>query len=241
MTGAPSSSCKSEDRKFDTALDQHMMKTITDVKYVKNRPKFIVFGDVNFQRECLDAHNALRQKYGCNPLTWSQELADLAHTWAEKLLVTGRILYPELTGIGDNIRLSTTVSEDHLPSGLEVVDFWGREADGFSFDAPKWQTNCQHFTQMVWRETEELGVARCWQSAKGVCAIVAFYRPGGNSNAPGEFRANVPSKSLSMLLEEGGGRPSSVPPPARQPAVAFSTIKRSTTTATVNFSSPSKS
>lgn len=45
MTGAPSSSCKSEDHKFDTALDQHMMKTITDVKYVKHRPKFIVFGE----------------------------------------------------------------------------------------------------------------------------------------------------------------------------------------------------
>lgn len=55
-------------------------------------------GDVNFQRECLDAHNALRQKYGCNPLIWSQELADLAHTWAEKLSMTGRILYPELAG-----------------------------------------------------------------------------------------------------------------------------------------------
>lgn len=95
---------------------------------------------------------------------------------------------------------------------------------------------------MVWRETEELGVARCWQSTKGVVAIVAFYRPGGNSNAPGEFRANVPSKSPSMMaLEEGGGRPSSVPPPARQPVVPFSVIKRSTTTATVKFSSPSKS
>lgn len=95
---------------------------------------------------------------------------------------------------------------------------------------------------MVWRETEEMGVARCWQSAKGVVAIVAFYRPGGNSNAPGEFRANVPSKSPSMLMDEGGGgRPSSVPPSTRQPIVSFAHLKRSTTTATVNFSSPSKS
>jgi hypothetical protein len=156
-----------------------------------------------------------------------------------------------------------TADQNHLPSGLEVVDLWAREAEFFSFDTPKWQTSTrlclsrtvdtentsrfqyfsdsQHFTQIVWRETEELGVARCWQSAKGIVAIVAFYRPGGNSNAPGDFRNNVPSKSPSMLLmEDNGRRPSSVPPPARQPA-GFTAIKRSTTTATVNFSSPSKS
>ena len=55
-------------------------------------------GEVNFQRECLDAHNVVRSKYGSQKLLWSQELADLAHTWAVKLADKGRILYPELPG-----------------------------------------------------------------------------------------------------------------------------------------------
>lgn len=53
---------------------------------------------MNFQRECLDAHNAVRAQYGCQPLIWSQELCDLAHSWAVKLAERGRILFPELQG-----------------------------------------------------------------------------------------------------------------------------------------------
>ncbi len=66
-------------------------------------------GDVNFQRECLDAHNLLRVRYGSPLLVWSQELADLAHTWALKLAERGRILYPELPGI-----LSSATIENHV-------------------------------------------------------------------------------------------------------------------------------
>jgi len=93
----------------DPDLDRAMMQTITDVKYVKRRPKFIAVGmfifflrncnevlkktkifyffvktnllsflvDANFQRQCLEAHNLVREKYGCPTLMWSQELADL--------------------------------------------------------------------------------------------------------------------------------------------------------------------
>lgn len=43
----------------------------------------------------------------------------------------------------------------------------------------------QHFTQIVWKETFEMGIARCWNTSKNCIAIVAFYRPAGNSNAPG--------------------------------------------------------
>ncbi len=48
---------------------------------------------------------------------------------------------------------------------------------------------------MIWRSSIELGVARYWNTPKNCLAIVAFYRPGGNSNAPGEFAINLPSKS----------------------------------------------
>lgn len=41
----------------------------------------------------------MRNKYGSSFLVWSQELADLAKTWALKLAERGRILYPELPGI----------------------------------------------------------------------------------------------------------------------------------------------
>lgn len=38
---------------------------------------------------------------------------------------------------------------------------------------------------MLWRSSIEMGVARYWNMAKNCLAIVAFYRPAGNYNAPG--------------------------------------------------------
>lgn len=42
------SSCRSDGTRFDTELDRSMMQTITDVKYVNRRPKFIAVGKLRF-------------------------------------------------------------------------------------------------------------------------------------------------------------------------------------------------
>ncbi|EFO27463.1 hypothetical protein LOAG_01011 [Loa loa] len=188
------SSSVGEERHFDEELDKHMMQTIADVKYVKKMPKFVAVGEVNFQRECLDAHNAVRAQYGCQPLIWSQELCDLAHSWAVKLAERGRILFPELQGIGENIRLTIVEEQTHLPSGAEITEIWAREAKDFDFERPRWNPKTQHFTQIVWKETSEMGIARQWNTTTNCVATVAMYRPSGNSNAPGEFQVNIPPK-----------------------------------------------
>jgi hypothetical protein len=119
--------------------------------------------DANFQRQCLQAHNHVRQLYGCCALSWSQELAELAKTWALKLAQRGRMLYPELPGIGENIFLLSADSEsngggrekspaaqqqqempkptttgDHLTTGTELVALWAAEAKQFDFGWPTW-------------------------------------------------------------------------------------------------------
>jgi hypothetical protein len=197
------SSSMTDEQRFDPLLDRAMMQTITDVKYVKRRPKFTAVSSANFQRQCLEAHNFVRQKYGVPSLIWSQELAELAKTWAMKLADRGRILYPELPDIGENITLTIGSHENHLTTGEELVAFWAKQADEFNFSNPKWSIKCKDFTQMIWRSSIEMGVCRYWNTHKNCLAIVSFYRPAGNSNAPGEFAANIPSKdSLPADIKE---------------------------------------
>lgn len=109
--------------------------------------------DANFQRQCLEAHNVVREKYGQPQLIWSQELADLgeffvcvglkkaidsigvnslclAKSWAINLAERGRVLYPELPGIGENIHLVIEGHENHLVTGSEIVALW---ASGMRF------------------------------------------------------------------------------------------------------------
>lgn len=95
-------------------------------------------GEVNFQRSCLDAHNECRQRYGNENLCWSTELAEMAHAWAVKLADRGRVLYPELPGIGENLILKEANEQSHLPTGQEVIQEWEKEAQFFDFDKPRW-------------------------------------------------------------------------------------------------------
>uniref|UniRef100_A0A7E4W197 SCP domain-containing protein n=1 Tax=Panagrellus redivivus TaxID=6233 RepID=A0A7E4W197_PANRE len=193
-TEAGSSTMSNDEQRFNPLLDRAMMQTITDVKYVKRRPKFTAVSSANFQRSCLEAHNFVRLKYGVPMLVWSQELAELAKSWAIKLADRGRILYPELPDIGENITLSNDTSDDHLTTGEELVALWAKQAKDVDFDKPKWSIKSKDFTQMIWRSSIEMGVCRYWNTTKNCLAIVAFYRPAGNSNAPGEFAANVPRR-----------------------------------------------
>ncbi|KAI6189846.1 Golgi-associated plant pathogenesis-related protein 1 [Aphelenchoides bicaudatus] len=186
------SSTGTDNGRVDPELDRAMMQTITDVKYVKRRPKFTAVVDANFQRQCLEAHNVVREKYGVPALIWSQELADLAKSWATNLAERGRVLYPELPGIGENIHLVIEGHEDHLLTGSEIVALWAAEADNFDFAHPRWNIRAKNFTQMIWRSSIELGVARFWNTTKNCLSIVAFYRPSGNSNNRGEFAQNLP-------------------------------------------------
>ncbi|CAJ0582589.1 unnamed protein product, partial [Mesorhabditis spiculigera] len=192
------SSLGEERKNTDHELDRFMMQNIVDVKFQLKRSKFAAVGEVNFQRGCLDAHNAMRTKYGNNPLQWSSELGELAHTWAIRLAERGRILYPELAGIGENLHVSPATNTDHLPTGIELVEEWEKESQFFNFERPRWHPKCQHFSQMLWKDSTELGAARYWNTAKNCVAVVCFYRPGGNSNAPGEFANNVPSREASL-------------------------------------------
>ncbi|KAI6186660.1 Golgi-associated plant pathogenesis-related protein 1 [Aphelenchoides besseyi] len=189
------SSSGAENARVDPELDRALMQTITDVKYVKRRPKFTAVVDANFQRQCLEAHNLVREKYGSPALIWSQELADLAKSWATNLAERGRVLYPELPGIGENIHLVVEGRDDHLTTGSEIVALWASEADQFDFANPRWNLKAKNFTQMLWRSSVELGVARFWNTSKNCLAIVAFYRPAGNSNIPREFANNLPLQS----------------------------------------------
>lgn len=90
--------------------------------------------------------------------------------------------------------------------------------------------------QLVWRSSFEMGVSRCWNTTRDCLAIVALYRPTGNSNLAREVTENIPSKdtvpvnfleatSLSSLIKalnrsnlgDGGFRKEApIPKPERQ-------------------------
>jgi hypothetical protein len=56
-----------------------------------------LFAD-DFYEQFLLAHNELRENHGSPPLQWSEELAELAQQWADKLAHKNFLTYCELPG-----------------------------------------------------------------------------------------------------------------------------------------------
>jgi pathogenesis-related protein 1 len=134
-------------------------------------------------QQVLDHHNKIRKLVNVPPLAYSASLSAYAQQWAEHLASRGsRIfhsdcMHPDGRSLGENI-------------------FWGSDADSYSvLDASKsWYEEKQlyryapisnhsdgtgHYTQMVWKETREIGLGVAY-TKKGGIIVVASYYPAGN-------------------------------------------------------------
>jgi len=126
--------------------------------------------------QMLDAHNQWRQQVGVPPLTWSPQLAAYAQTWADRLLREGKFEHRPDSPYGENLAWSS----GRQLSPADVAAMWGSERQYYHYGSNQCQPGqmCGHYTQMVWRETRQLGcgVARSGRQEIWVCN----YDPPGN-------------------------------------------------------------
>jgi pathogenesis-related protein 1 len=113
-----------------------------------------------FERDMLSEHNRARATASPTPspalpaLTWSPEAAGKAQAWVEQCRFAHN---PNRGNLGENIAAAT-------PGGLNslgVVRNWAAEAAQFDYarNACAPGQVCGHYTQLVWRNTTQLGCA----------------------------------------------------------------------------------
>lgn len=144
------------------------------------------------QQDMLDAHNAWRAELGIEPLRWADDLAAGAQQWANYLAAargcemehsrsesrqkTGENLY-----WASPIRWTSGRVELQTVAAAEVLKSWGSEREDYDATnnvcAPGKQ--CGHYTQVMWRNTRDLGCAmqQCQDKSQ---VWVCRYRPAGN-------------------------------------------------------------
>lgn len=137
----------------------------------------------------LQAHNRWRAQVGVPPLAWSDALAQSAAQWAAQL-GQGRqcqMAHSETPDVGENLYWASPVRWSNGQTGVQnidgalVVDAWGVEVADFQPDSNTCRpgTRCRHYTQIVWRATQEVGCAVRVCAAKDQ-VWVCQYRPAGN-------------------------------------------------------------
>jgi pathogenesis-related protein 1 len=131
-------------------------------------------------KEWLQAHNAYRTLHGAPKVTWSSDLAQRARNWADSC-PSGHSRSP----YGENMAFAT-----YEMSVGNVVARWYREESRYNYANSGYQAGTGHFTQVVWKNTAQIGCAhatRCTGTWSDIW--VCLYNPPGNIK--GKFAANV--------------------------------------------------
>jgi hypothetical protein len=131
------------------------------------------------EQELIQAHNKYRQELGLSPLTWNYSLQGSAQAWANNLANRGTNNL-EHSQPGENLWMGTTKSY----SPTQMVDRWGAEKRYFVpglfpqvSSTGNWK-DVGHYTQMVWRNTTDVGCAIASNGAWDF--LVCHYYPYGN-------------------------------------------------------------
>ncbi|KAK0136415.1 Golgi-associated plant pathogenesis-related protein 1 [Merluccius polli] len=147
----------------------------------------ILLVDESFKQEFLTTHNAHRQKHQSPPLSLSGDLNASAQRWADHLLSI-RSMQHSNTDDGENIYSASSSAQINL-TGKEAVDSWYNEVKDYNYDRPGFNGNTGHFTQVVWKESTEVGVGLATDGKR--VFVVGQYRPAGNVNVTQFFQRNV--------------------------------------------------
>lgn len=144
---------------------------------------------MQFQEEFLQAHNEYRQKHGVSTLKLNKHLCEISQNWANFLVKKNYLkhnTHPDCGG--ENIYSVTSTHVNFTITGDEPVKAWYDEINNHKFGVEPNDLSTGHFTQIVWKETTEIGVG--FAKNNGKIVVVANYTPAGN--VIGSYARNVP-------------------------------------------------
>lgn len=131
----------------------------------------------------LATHNAERSRLGLPALRWNDRLANDAANWGRELTYKGYLQHADnrtLRETGENLWMGTSGYwnvEEMIGMFLEERKYYRHAAFPNVSNTGNW-TDVGHYTQIIWRDTREVGCAVV--TGKGNDVLVCRYFPGGN-------------------------------------------------------------
>jgi len=145
--------------------------------------------DADLENTVIEIHNRERAEVGVPDITWSSDLAADAQKYADYLTTLGLTLEDKAPHApfnpdnpqGENLWMGTA----GLDSNVERVEWFANEKSDYNGELIKDSSEVGpndpvtgHYTQMVWRETTQVG---CANSSDGnLDFMVCRYSPPGN-------------------------------------------------------------
>uniref|UniRef100_A0A0N5BUY8 SCP domain-containing protein n=1 Tax=Strongyloides papillosus TaxID=174720 RepID=A0A0N5BUY8_STREA len=153
----------------------------------------------SLRKKYLDQTNYYRKLHGAPSLTRSKKLEKLAQAYAMKLArkFRGELIHDPDRRYGENLAV---MPSDEIN---DAIEFWYEEVKKYNFKKPGFGMNTGHFTQVVWKDTKEIGcaIAKLTKKYSGDFIICCKYYPPGNYH--NEFVINVLRSLFHYLIAFG--------------------------------------
>jgi hypothetical protein len=164
----------------DGTISARQSQTSTDPKWTDH---------TQFRNAMVNRHNTYRDEHGVKRLSWNTTLSGYAAKYLNKK-GSGKNQCPnwEHSGgpYGENLAIG-------YGTPTQAVVAWGDERKDYNWNKPGFSAGTGHFTQMVWKDTRQLGCARKFCTSSNVYRgwyLVCEYWPRGN--VIGQFDTQVP-------------------------------------------------
>ena len=142
----------------------------------------------------LETHNEVRAAVAVMPLTWSSTMSSYAQEWANHLANENGCQMQHRAaagmntlGVGENLYWASPLTSTNSPPAIQaitptqVANAWANEKTDYNYDTNTCADNkiCGHYTQIVWKNTTEVGcgMAVCPDNGQ---IWVCNYNPPGN-------------------------------------------------------------
>ena len=158
----------------------------------KNNTTNILLNEVeNYKKIMYEMHLKFRKLHGCsNELSLDEFLNKLAQEYAKDLINNPKhIYYNNYTYKGETLGENIEISEGKI-NPYEICNKWYKESENYKYNKNKFQKETVHFTQIVWKKTENVGFG--FEMKDNIYIAVALYYPAGNIF--NEFDNNVLKK-----------------------------------------------
>ncbi|CAD6226964.1 unnamed protein product [Miscanthus lutarioriparius] len=135
----------------------------------------------NSPQDFVKPHNAARAAVGVGPVSWDENVAAFARSYAVQRQGDCRLVHSGggPNGYGENIFWGSS-GKDWTAS--DAIGWWVGEKPDYDYNSNSCAKGkvCGHYTQVVWRKSTAIGCARVVCNNGGGVFITCNYNPPGN-------------------------------------------------------------
>ena len=149
------------------------------------------FDFYNYKDQMLNCHNELRKKHNAQELTENEDLSEMAETTAKEI-IENENKYEYQDNIYNSMYVGENIIITNSKNAEDIFNLMLKEGKNYDFNSNNFSKETGHFTQMIWKETTDIGFG-FWENknkndANKYCSVILYYPTG---NVLGEFSKNI--------------------------------------------------